>query len=291
PVPGTDTPLGPYPTVVRNKEGKTVLIVQASSYSKYLGNITILYDNVGNIMNWSGAPVFLDTKLPQDEAINQELVPWKEEVDHQGNKIIGSTLVRLEQNSCSTTECLIGNFITDAMVFEYTKSPEPGSWTDGSIAVINAIGLRSGIDIGNITYNDIAMAQPFKNTIDLAEIEGKHLKEIFESSVSARNRDLLQVSGVKIIYNLTMAEGSRVTSLRLRCRECDVPVYEDLDETKMYRIILPSFLADGGLGFTLFEKYLKHRTRGELDINLFVDYIERRSPVFQEIEGRIVINT
>lgn len=52
-----------------------------------------------------------------DEKINQELKSWKEKVDQIGNKIIGSTLVRLEQTSCSRAECLMGNFITDAMIF------------------------------------------------------------------------------------------------------------------------------------------------------------------------------
>ncbi|RZC39648.1 uncharacterized protein BDFB_009824 [Asbolus verrucosus] len=291
PVPGPDIPMGPYPTTVQNKEGKTILVVQASSYTKYLGNITVLYDNDGNIVKWSGAPVFLDTKLPQDEEINKELVPWKEEVDRKGQKIVGHTIVRLEQSSCPMAECLIGNFITDAMVFGYTKSPEPGTWTDGSIALMHAGGLRSGIDIGNITYNDLVLVQPFENTIDLGEIEGRHLKEIFESSATGGNINLLQVSGVKVIYNLTMAEGSRVTSLRLRCRECDVPVYEELNEAKIYRIILPSFLARGSFGFTQFKKYLKNRRIGELDINLYVDYVEHRSSIFQEIQGRIQINT
>jgi hypothetical protein len=51
-----------------------------------------------------------------DDEINEELIPWKKSLDFQF-KVIGSTLVRLEQTTCPMTECLIGNLVTDAMVY------------------------------------------------------------------------------------------------------------------------------------------------------------------------------
>ncbi|XP_063911898.1 apyrase-like isoform X2 [Zophobas morio] len=290
PVPGPDQPVGPYPTVVKNSEGKTVLIVQASSYSKYLGNLTISFNMNGEPVGWVGNSIFLDSTLSQDEEINEELLLWKQEVDRQGNKVIGSTLVRLKQSSCLTAECLMGNVITDAMVFAYTDSPVAESWTNGPIAIMHAKGLRSDIDVGNITYNDIVTAQPFANTIDIGEVTGKHLKEILESSVSTDNINLLQVSGMQVVYNLTKVEGSRVTCLKLRCRKCNAPVYENFDENKTYPIILPSFLANGGFGFSLIKTYLRNRQLGELDLSVFVRYIHRKSPIFQKIEGRIHVS-
>lgn len=63
--PGPDTPGGPYPTIVQSERtGNTVLIVQASAYTKYLGNITVYYDSDGEVVDYSGAPIFLDNDLP-----------------------------------------------------------------------------------------------------------------------------------------------------------------------------------------------------------------------------------
>ncbi|XP_044258315.1 apyrase-like [Tribolium madens] len=291
PVPGTDIPVGPYPTVVENNEGKKVLVVQASSYTKYLGNIRVSYNQKGEVVNWTGAPLFMDNNLPQDKKINEELQPWKKKVDeNESNRIIGRTMVRLEQSSCPMAECLMGNFITDAMVFAYLDSPEPGTWTNASIAMMHAGGLRSGIDVGDINYFEAVSVAPFNNTIDLGEIQGKHLKEILESSTTDDGITLLQVAGLRVVYNLTMPEGSRVTSLQIRCRNCTVPIYENLDNERIYRVVLPSFLAEGGFGFTLFKKYFKYRQIGGLDRELFVKYVECKSPIFQEIEGRIIIN-
>lgn len=52
-----------------------------------------------------------------DSQIDEELEIWKKSVYLHGNRLVGRTLVRLEQSSCTMSECLMGNFVTDAMVF------------------------------------------------------------------------------------------------------------------------------------------------------------------------------
>lgn len=67
PSPGPSNPAGPYPTIVNRVDGKQVLVVQASAYNRYIGNITVFFDEEGNCVDWSGAPIFLDTDLPQSK--------------------------------------------------------------------------------------------------------------------------------------------------------------------------------------------------------------------------------
>jgi hypothetical protein len=43
--------------------------------------------------------------------------PWKDEVDELGDKIVGKTLVTLDQTMCRHSECLLGDFVADAMVY------------------------------------------------------------------------------------------------------------------------------------------------------------------------------
>lgn len=98
---------------------------------------------------------------------------------------------------------------------------------------------------------------------------------------------LLQVSGLKIVYDLSQPEGSRVVSLKVRCCDCEVPVYEELDDEKFYRIAVISFLVTGGDGYTIISENLRNHTVGSVDINVVSEYVERYSPIYQEIEGRI----
>lgn len=63
--PGPDTPKDNYPAVVTHADGHKVLIVQASAYLKYVGDITVFFDKNGRVVSWEGAPIFLDTNVEQ----------------------------------------------------------------------------------------------------------------------------------------------------------------------------------------------------------------------------------
>ncbi|VEN61869.1 unnamed protein product [Callosobruchus maculatus] len=292
-----DNPEGPYPTVVKSRKGHDVLITQAAAFSKYVGNITVKFNENGDVTGYSGAPILLSHSLPQDENINKELLPWKTLVDAQGQKVIGSTLVSLDQTACQRKECTLGNFITDAMVFGYTKHSDNSSWTYASIAIIHAGGMRAGIEIGDITYDDLSTVSPFGDTIDVGEIEGKYLKELFEDSAEPsfyngkfNGIKLLHVSGVRVTYDLSQPKGSRVVKLKIRCQNCTIPIYEPLDLKQTYRLITCTYLAHGGNGYTILKDHLKNIQSGALDLDVYTDYIAHRSPVYQEIERRSVIH-
>ncbi|KAG5670061.1 hypothetical protein PVAND_000347 [Polypedilum vanderplanki] len=68
---GPDTPVSDYPTIEEQENVRKVLIVQASAYNKYLGNITLYFDEddsfcyqrecgMGNLITDSMAYAFLD---------------------------------------------------------------------------------------------------------------------------------------------------------------------------------------------------------------------------------------
>lgn len=61
--PGPDTPRGDYPTVVTQDDGHKVYVVQASAYTKYLGDITFYFDEAGEILSYEGAPHYLDESV------------------------------------------------------------------------------------------------------------------------------------------------------------------------------------------------------------------------------------
>ncbi|XP_074040522.1 apyrase [Leptinotarsa decemlineata] len=284
--PGTEPVVGPYPTIVESKNKKKILIVQASAFSRYLGNITVFFDENGEVSDYSGAPIYLDGSVPQDEEINKELLPWKKMVDELGDRVVGSSLVDLSNVDCDRKECTLGNFITDATVYSFTKSPPPGAWTEVALSVINAGGLRTSIGIGNITYSDVTISQPFLNTLDMGEIEGRYLKELLEFS----SEDLIQVSGMKVEMNFDRPLNDRVVSVKVRCQNCTIPRYEYLDLNKTYRIAVCSFLRKGGNGFTVLSDNLKNVRVGQLDIDAVMDYLAHRSPIYQEEEGRLVLS-
>lgn len=46
-------------------------MVQASAYTKYLGDITVYYDENGEVVNWAGAPIYLENSITPGKPENQ----------------------------------------------------------------------------------------------------------------------------------------------------------------------------------------------------------------------------
>lgn len=60
-----DTPEDQYPAIVAHDNGHRVLIVQAAAYAKYVGDLTVYFNDDGEVVYWIGQPVFLDSNVKQ----------------------------------------------------------------------------------------------------------------------------------------------------------------------------------------------------------------------------------
>ncbi|GLV32897.1 uncharacterized protein CBL_20048 [Carabus blaptoides fortunei] len=290
--PNNAKPVGPYPVVIDRENGRKVLIVQASSYTKYIGNLTVFYNNEGDIINWDGNPIYLSNEIPQDDAINQELNVWKQQIDEFANRILGTTNVLLSRDDCYSAECNLGNFITDAMVDYYAGHNEDQSgWSHAAIAFMNSGGIRTNIPKGDITYADLLSTSPFESTIDVGELTGEQIKSVLEYSVNSTIRygfrQFLQFSGLRVVFDLNQPVGSRVVDLKVKCRLCDIPQFEDYKPEEYYRVTLNSFLAKGGDGYSVIKDNLQNREIGPVDIELFEGYVKKMSPITQGLDGRM----
>lgn len=103
--------------------------------------------------------------------------------------------------------------------------------------------------------------------------------------------NMLQVSGLRVEYNVTKPIGERVLALEVLCADCMVPRYEQLQPLKYYRVVTNSFIAGGGDGFSIFPQHGRNKRIGPVDIQAFEDYAKIRSPIVQGIDGRIKVHT
>lgn len=194
--PGPDTPLGPYPIVVPQKCNHNVLIVQASSYSKYLGNLTVYFDKSGNIRKWEGNPIFLDSTYEDDPEVKVAMQPWKDEVDKFVMREIGNITEDINFLDCPYGECAIGNMCCDGFA-DFYKNESIVQKADGAIlAVAVSRAIRSGLTKGIVTYNSLYNVMPFSMITSLVEIQGRDLLSLIESGAKVYgDKFLWQVSG------------------------------------------------------------------------------------------------
>uniref|UniRef100_A0A6B0VD40 5'-nucleotidase n=1 Tax=Ixodes ricinus TaxID=34613 RepID=A0A6B0VD40_IXORI len=293
--PKENTPEGDYPTVVNRTDGSKGLVVQAYYYGKFLGFLQVAFDKNGNVLNWTGNPILLNSTVNEDEDILRVIEPFKRNVTEVMNKTVGWSKVLLEQhdNICRIRECNLGNMMADAYFAHYadmnTSSPE--LWSNVNAAIINGGTIRAPIQQGDITLGAILTTAPFGQTIIEVTLNGSALRQMFEHSVanfSYENKkgEFLQVSGMRVVYNLSLPSSCRVISLKILCTKCKVPIYEDVVDTKNYTIVTTDFVARGGDGFAKAEIYGQS---GPVDFEVLVWYIQKNSPIKTPIEGRIII--
>jgi 5'-nucleotidase len=292
--PASDIPTGPYPIIVTPKSGhdRKVLIVHAAAFAKYVGDLKVYFDAAGHIKYYDGNPIFLSNEIEKDPDIERELMPWRDEVNRRGQRIVGATNVNLMHRVCRHGECTLGSFAADAFVHEtQIEFPDYKAYA----AIIQAAGMRNSFSIGDIKYADIVAFMPFENTLDILDLSGDTIYEAFEHSVSRSfvtnefiGIHMLQISGFHVTFNTTMAVGNRVQSLHIKITHAE---YESVIPSKIYTLIVPSFIANGGDGFTMIKQKKKNHRIGLLDIDIMESYIARKSTVTHEIDGRIVMLT
>ncbi|XP_051510746.1 5'-nucleotidase isoform X2 [Myxocyprinus asiaticus] len=294
--PSTEVPAGLYPFMVQSEDGRKVPVVQAYAFGKYLGFLKVMFDSNGDVVNSSGNPILLDSSITPDPVIQADLENWKKNLANYSSLYVGQTLVYLNGTfeECRFRECNLGNLICDAMVHNNIKYADEIQWNHVSSCILNGGAIRSPIDErnrnGTITMEDLISVLPFGGTSDLVQMNGSTLREVFEHSVhryGGNTGEFLQVSGFQLVYDLSKPSGKRVKSVNVLCTECRVPHYEPLNPKKVYKVVLPSYLVDGGDGYSMIkEQKLKHDS-GNLDISVVASYISERKRVHPAVEGRI----
>ncbi|XP_043923465.1 5'-nucleotidase [Protopterus annectens] len=294
--PSTEFPAGPYPYMVDSIHGYKVPVVQAYAFGKYLGYLKVIFDEEGNVKTATGNPILLDRSIPEDPAVLADVNKWKEGLKNFSAMEIGRTLVYLNGShlECRFRECNMGNLICDAAVHHNIRYPDEKRWNHVSVCIINGGGVRAPIDErnsnGSITMEDLISVLPFGSTFDLVEVKGSTLKKAFEHSVQRHGQgtgEFLQVSGVHVVYDVKKEPGKRVVNLEILCNECRVPTYMPVEEEKVYKVILSSYIAQGGDGFIMLrDEKLKHDS-GDTDLSVVSEYIKVMKRVYPPVEGRI----
>lgn len=155
---------------------------------------------------------------------------------------------------------------------------------------------------------------PYANVVVRAYMYGQQVIRLFEESVSYYNEttssnlgEFLHVSGMRVEYDLSKPSGSRVASIYIRDTDNPQGGMAPIKNEQVYRIGMPSFIANGGSRFSFMENVLKNNTgqstssviccnhklnfqlisAGVRDEIVLREYIKRLTPLTYGNEGRV----
>jgi len=278
-------PAGPYPTVVKNPEGKDVLVVQAWEWGKVVGLLEVTFDARGQLVAYKGEALLMTPEVsPEDFFAKEALLAYAQPVMALMGQVIAEAKVDLvgERAIVRKRESNLGNLITDGMVWK-TKG------AGVQIALQNGGGIRASIPRGPITVGKVYEVLPFGNTLVVMDLKGKEILAALENGVSQWEQGagrFLQVSGLRYAFDLARPAGSRVVRVEVRTEKGFAPL--DLEAT--YRVVVNSFIANGGDGFTVLKEAQGYRVdTGFSDAESFMDYLKELKVVEAQVEGRIEV--
>jgi 5'-nucleotidase len=283
--------LGEYPTVVESASGEPVLVVQASTKTVYLGNLSVEFDADGVLSDWEGDTILLSKYITPDPDVSDLIAGLAEPIAALQEQVIGESAIELtgtNPRTCRIEECLLGNLISDAMLEE----------TGVDIVIQNGGGIRADIDAGEVTLGEVINVLPFGNLVSTFELTGADVVASLENGVSEvmvdeNNAPMVddaagrfpQVAGIRYVFDATQEPGSRIVSVEVMVDG----EYVEIDPEAVYTVASNDYMRSGGDGYELFETNgMNAYDQGRPLDQVLADYIAANSPVEPVIDGRIV---
>jgi 5'-nucleotidase/UDP-sugar diphosphatase len=276
--------LGPYPTLVKGPSGRDVPIVQAKSYSKYLGELKVTFDDDGNVTKSEGAPILLDSSVVPDPAYLARVKELAKPIEElKARKVAESRgVIEAAREVCRAVECSMGNLVADAMV---DRVKDQGM----TIAIINGGGLRASIDAGDVTMGEVLTVLPFQNTLSTFQLKGADVVTALENGVSQIDQGagrFAQVSGLKYAFDVSKPVGQRVSAVEVR----DGGSWKPIDATATYGVVSNNYMRAGGDGYKIFATNAVNAYDYGPGLEAVVsDYLAKNTPYKPYTDGRITV--
>ncbi len=263
-----------YPTMVNG-----VPVVQAYAYSKYVGHLTLVFDDAGNVTSATGDTILLDASVAEDEAAVARVAELAGPIEEMKNRIVADAAEAIEgdRSVCRAMECPMGNLIADAML---DRVADQGI----QIAIQNGGGIRASIDAGEITMGEVLTVLPFQNTLSTFQVSGEAIVAALENGVSEIEEGagrFPQVSGMSFSVDAAAEPGARISDVMVG----DAPI----DPATIYNVVSNNYVRNGGDGYSMFEDAANAYDFGPDLADVTAEYIAANAPYTPYTDGRITM--
>lgn len=233
-----------------------------------------------------------DNKMKNTNSfVNEQIEKYGNEIEEVKNEELATTEFKLvhERHGSSPKPTQLGSLVSDLIIRDSIEMLRLSDDKDleelknkfrseSSLTIVNDGGIRSNVEAGTITYGDIYNVFPFGNTVDVLEVTGSQVYELFEYGLSSGIAETdvdgngigpIQYDyGVKILGDGTsydsdaeLGEGNAVNKIEVldsATRYANPKVDDEISSSSYieierdntsYLIVTNSFIADGGDGF------------------------------------------
>ncbi len=279
--------------------GKKVVVCHSGAFAKYVGRLDLVVRD-GQILSHDYQLFPIDSRVPDDADTLDLIKPYEIELnrrldldrvlatvgDFNEDGVIDGTEeeeYELDRFSPSGGDSPLGNLIANAM--------QTRNLVETDFAVTNSLGIRTNIQAGSVTLEEMYNVLPFDNTITTLFLSGEEVQELFDyvTSRSAGRgcNTQAQIAGSRFIMNCATEKAEQVTvggswedcdsdsdcsssSEICSAGACGIPVSPGYE----YELATTDYLANGGSGFDVLERNTTKTDTGISMRDVVVDYME-----------------
>ncbi len=269
-VPGLDVVIGGHDHVALLEPLKVgdVWICQAQYRGLYLGRLDLKIEGK-KITKVGGRLIPVTEELPEDMEVKEMVASYRSKLDQRLKEVVATSRARLvgEPEQIRRTETNLGNLVADII----RKS------VNIEIGLVNSGMIRSSIEQGPITLEDVWRVLPYDNQLVRLELSGKQIEEVLSHSISLRpglTGGFLQVSGLSFVIGQSGPREIRVDG-------------KPLERERFYSVAVTDFMFAGGDGYSHFQKGRNSALQPLLIRDLFLNYLRENKEISANVEGRI----
>ena len=287
-----------YSITKPDKENKQVILAQTGTKLANIGILTIHENGTLSHKNINEVPY--DPNLANetlnvtrskgvkyvDKEMNEYINKLFESFSDKLNVVIGRTDFPLNvfKNATESTdgntqlsrkdENILCNLVTDSL----------RAYGEADVTIMNAGSVRTDLNEGNITYQEIINLMPFSNDVLVKQINGQAILDALEFGVRSLPEPTSrfpQVSGITYKLDTNIKSSVVVDSDEVfqkvagERRVYGVKVNgENLDVNKYYTISSSSFILGGGDGYSMFPNFETIKTSVGVDNEVLLHYIQ-----------------
>jgi 5'-nucleotidase len=258
--------------------GTDRLVTSAGFYGRMVSDIRLTVDGVTGDIDRSatyGATNVPVTRTAADPKVQSIVDYWVNRSAAAANRVVG--LAQETIPGGGTPNRPIENPMNNLVAQSQLEALSQVQFGNPVIAIMNPGGVRTNITRGEVTYGEVYAVEPFGNTVNAITVTGADIKQALEqqfpiTGVRATKLWLGTSEGFTYSYNESALEGSRIIASSIKLNGTVI------DPAGTYRVVVNSFLADGGDFFAAFKNGTG-MTTGPVDVDTLETYVVKHSPL------------
>lgn len=264
------------------------VVTSAAHAGRIVSDLDLVIDEAsGELKTITANNIVVTRTVAKDTEQTALIAKYEALVAPIANRVVGSATGDLTRVANLAGESALGNIVADAQV-EATRG------FGAQVAFMNPGGVRAdligtqvsgGEQVGEVTFGELFAVQPFGNNLIVMTVTGAQLETMLEQqwtmASGAEKANMMAVStGFSYTWDSTRAMGDRIDPGTLMLDGVVVTPEASV------RIVVNSFLADGGDGFAILKSGTD-RQAGPVDLEPLEQYFANHSPVTAPVLGRV----